>query len=216
MGRKPALEGTDRRQQILEAGLQVFAEQGFEPATTKEIARRAEVNQGLIYFYFANKAELFLAVLDQYAQGVLALLDFSSEQASDESPEIVLPRLIERIFSVLNTTQCVRLLRMMDMAQMQQPLSEMQQGVRVLGEQIVNGLKDYLDIQVARGTLAPLDSELVAHLMTRMLIATILTRQSSYLAQVSAHRVAETIAALCVQGLLPRKEKGPIAEHGSN
>ncbi len=215
MGRKPALEGTDRRQQILEAGLQVFAEQGFEPATTKEIARRAAVNQGLIYFYFANKADLFLAVLDQYAQVALAQLDFRAEKASDEPPAVTLPRLLERLFSVLNTPQCISLLRIMDLAQMQQSLKEGQQGVRVLGEHIVNGLKDYLDIQAERGTLAIPDTELVAHLMTRMLIATILTRQNSYLAHVSHHTVAKTIAGLFVQGLLPRAEKRHVPENPS-
>lgn len=215
MGRKPALEGTDRRQQILEAGLHVFAEQGFEPATTKEIAKRAEVNQGLIYFYFANKADLFLAVLDQYAQVVLAQLDFGTEKVGDELPEVALPLLLEHIFSVLNTPRCISLLRIMDMAQMQHTLREGQQGVRVLGEHIVNGLKDYLDTQVASGTLAHLDTELVAHLITRMLIATILTRQGSYLAHVSPHTVAETIACLFVQGLLPREERRHVSENAS-
>ena len=53
MPRKPAVAGVDRRQQILEAALSVFAERGFEAATNKEITERAGVNQGLIYFYFA-------------------------------------------------------------------------------------------------------------------------------------------------------------------
>ena len=50
MSRKPAMPGVDRRQQILEAALSVFAERGFEAATNKEITERAGVNQGLIYF----------------------------------------------------------------------------------------------------------------------------------------------------------------------
>jgi len=54
MPRKPAIPGVDRRQQLLEVALVVFAEQGFEAATTKEITDRAGVNQGLIYFYFES------------------------------------------------------------------------------------------------------------------------------------------------------------------
>jgi hypothetical protein len=50
MPRKPAMPGIDRRQNILDAALSVFAEQGFEAATNKEIEERAGVNQGLIYF----------------------------------------------------------------------------------------------------------------------------------------------------------------------
>lgn len=55
---KPALPGADRRQHILEAALPVFAEQGFEAATNKEITERAGVNQGLIYFYFESKQDI--------------------------------------------------------------------------------------------------------------------------------------------------------------
>jgi AcrR family transcriptional regulator len=215
MGRKPTLQGTDRRQRILEAGLQVFAEQGFEPATTKEIAERAGVNQGLIYFYFESKADLFLTVLDHYAQLALAQLDFRSAKASDEPPEVELPRLLERIFSVLNTPRYTNLLRMMDLAQMQQLLKEGQHGIRVVGEHIVNELKDYLNIQVARRRLEHPDTELVAHLMTRTLIASILTRKSTYLAHVSQHTVAQTIASLFVQGLLPREESCHVLKRPS-
>jgi len=40
MPRKPAVPGVDRRQNILDAALSVFAEQGFEAATNKEITER--------------------------------------------------------------------------------------------------------------------------------------------------------------------------------
>ena len=44
MPRKSTSTARDRRQCILEAALDVFAERGFEATTTKEIAERAEVN----------------------------------------------------------------------------------------------------------------------------------------------------------------------------
>ena len=43
MSRKQTVPSTDRRQQILDAALEIFAEQGFESATNKAIAERAEV-----------------------------------------------------------------------------------------------------------------------------------------------------------------------------
>jgi AcrR family transcriptional regulator len=39
MARRPAEPGVDRRQQILGAALDVFAEQGYEGATTKRALR---------------------------------------------------------------------------------------------------------------------------------------------------------------------------------
>jgi AcrR family transcriptional regulator len=53
---------------LLEAAVQVFAERGFDGATTKEVAARAGVNEGLIQRYFAKdnlggKAGLLDAIL---------------------------------------------------------------------------------------------------------------------------------------------------------
>src|SRR5689334_5241543 len=102
MARKPALVGTDRRQQILEAALDVFAEQGLEGATTKEIALRAGVTPGLIYFYFPGKEELFFAAFEHQAQLAFAQLDFTDEAASDEPPEQVMRRVVSRFVAFMD------------------------------------------------------------------------------------------------------------------
>lgn len=47
------------RQRILEAAQTVFHEEGFDGATTREIARRADVNMALIARYFGSKKGLF-------------------------------------------------------------------------------------------------------------------------------------------------------------
>ena len=56
----------DRTQQeILHAAMAEFAELGLGGARIDSIAERAGVNKRLIYYYFAGKDELFLAVLEQ-------------------------------------------------------------------------------------------------------------------------------------------------------
>jgi AcrR family transcriptional regulator len=52
-----------RKQQILDAALQVFSDKGFATATTAEIARGAGIAEGTIYKYFPSKRELFIAVI---------------------------------------------------------------------------------------------------------------------------------------------------------
>lgn len=53
---------------LLDAGKQVFAERGFDAATTREIAARAGVNEQLIQRYFSGKAGLLLAVVERYGR----------------------------------------------------------------------------------------------------------------------------------------------------
>lgn len=47
-----------RRAKLLEAGLQVFFEKGFEKTTIDDIVRRAECGKGTFYNYFKNKDEM--------------------------------------------------------------------------------------------------------------------------------------------------------------
>src|SRR6476659_7681088 len=64
----PALRtrDADRTQQaILRAAMAEFADKGLGGARIDAIAERAGVNKRLIYYYFAGKDPLFLAVLEQ-------------------------------------------------------------------------------------------------------------------------------------------------------
>lgn len=51
---------------LLDAAKMVFAERGFDAATTREIAGRAGVNEQLIQRYFSGKSGLLLAVVEHY------------------------------------------------------------------------------------------------------------------------------------------------------
>jgi TetR/AcrR family transcriptional regulator len=56
---------TDTRERILEAALRAFAEEGFDGATTRDIAARAGVNLGLIKYYFDSKLKLWRAAVER-------------------------------------------------------------------------------------------------------------------------------------------------------
>lgn len=53
----------DRPREICAAALEVFAEKGFASAKLDEIAKRAGVSKGTLYLYFADKEQLFRAVI---------------------------------------------------------------------------------------------------------------------------------------------------------
>lgn len=50
------------KKEILEAAVNVFKEYGFEKATTKRIAERAEVSEGTLYNYFENKRDILISL----------------------------------------------------------------------------------------------------------------------------------------------------------
>src|SRR5579863_10487970 len=53
----------DRPAEIIAAALDVFAEKGFAAAKLDEIAARAGLSKGSIYLHFADKQDLFRAVV---------------------------------------------------------------------------------------------------------------------------------------------------------
>jgi AcrR family transcriptional regulator len=62
MRAKAPIQPKDRsatRRRILEASLQVFGEKGFTAATTKDIAKRAKVNEVTVFRLFGSKKDLF-------------------------------------------------------------------------------------------------------------------------------------------------------------
>jgi TetR/AcrR family transcriptional regulator len=66
--RKPKSRSEQReatRERIVEAALEAFAAKGFRGASTRDIARRAGTNQGLITYHFRSKDELWRAAADR-------------------------------------------------------------------------------------------------------------------------------------------------------
>ncbi len=58
----------DRRQQILEVAMRLFAQQGFQGTTTRQIAEAARVNEAIIFRHFPTKDELDWAVIEHKIQ----------------------------------------------------------------------------------------------------------------------------------------------------
>ena len=52
----------DARQRLLETGAHLFAEQGFEAVSTRQLAKEAGVNIAMITYYFGSKEELLKAI----------------------------------------------------------------------------------------------------------------------------------------------------------
>lgn len=98
MGRMPALgepRTTGRvakRAAILDAALDVFAEDGYAEASMDGIAHAAEVAKPTVYNHFTDKASLFAAVLERYsAQAnakVLGVIDGLDTDPADLRAEL--------------------------------------------------------------------------------------------------------------------------------
>jgi len=69
MSNVPRLSAEARKEAIVEAVQDVFAEKGFDGTTTRELAKAAGVSEALLYKHFPSKESLYAAMLDACAKG---------------------------------------------------------------------------------------------------------------------------------------------------
>ena len=71
--------GAERREEILDAALPVFAELGLHGASTEEIAKRAGISQPYVFRLFGTKKELYLALVARCFRQTLELMQRAAE-----------------------------------------------------------------------------------------------------------------------------------------
>jgi len=81
-----------RRHSLIEAATAVFADRGYDCATTREIAERAGCAEGLIHRYFSGKRGLLLAILEARAGKVVE--DFVAALPDHDSLEEEIERIL--------------------------------------------------------------------------------------------------------------------------
>src|SRR5881392_4133746 len=69
----------ERREEILDAALEVFADQGLHGASTEEIARRAGISQPYVFRLFGTKKELYVAGVARCFRQTLELMQKAAE-----------------------------------------------------------------------------------------------------------------------------------------
>lgn len=75
MARKTKSEARATRERLLDAAEEIFVEKGVAHSSLEEIARRAGMTRGALYWHFDNKTDLFSAVVERVRPPLAELLD---------------------------------------------------------------------------------------------------------------------------------------------
>lgn len=81
--RAPRLPAEERRKQILDAAVDVFARTGYGAAGTADIARAAGIGEPTIYRYFSNKRDLYMAAIRRSSDEILEAWTSIAEESPD-------------------------------------------------------------------------------------------------------------------------------------
>jgi AcrR family transcriptional regulator len=83
----PRLPPAERREQLLDAALDLIAEDGYRGVSMEAIARRAGVTKPVVYDLFSNRGELLMALLEREEENALALLAEVMPSAPSVDPD---------------------------------------------------------------------------------------------------------------------------------
>lgn len=152
-------QAQERRLQLIDTALAVFADKGVDGATVKDLSEAAGVAQGLLYHYFRSKDELLEAALDRHY--FLPELRRITSLDRDRPVADVLLEFVTSFDAMFREHR--QFVQVVFREAMSNPMVAerlergRREGVRVLTE--------YLDSRVAAGALRPHDTETTARLL---------------------------------------------------
>ena len=75
---------TDTRSRVQKVALELFAEQGYEKTSLREIAERLGVTKAALYYHFKSKEDIVHSFTDDYFSELDALVEWAKEQPRGE------------------------------------------------------------------------------------------------------------------------------------
>ncbi len=181
-----------RRERLLDAALQVFAEKGLHGATTKDLASAAGVAPGLIYHYFSSKEELLFEVIRK--RGFLPQMRTILSEAPADRPAAEVLRLLCHGFANLLAERAA-LVRVV--VREAQGNAEMAAPFATMVAEGVGLLSEFLRARTASGELREHDMDAAARTILFAIVMGQLTDSSD-------KGFRERLVELTLLGLLPR------------
>jgi AcrR family transcriptional regulator len=190
----------DRRAQILEAALKVFAQKGFDRATNADIAKEAGITAGLIYHYFKSKQAVLEAAIS--AASPLKVIRSAAPEMQDKPPRVMLRELMLQLLEVIESERFVSLLKIM--------LPEAIHGTAPAGvllssmKEATAFLERYLRRWMKKGEVSIADPGLASHLLLGGLMDMVLRRKvvrDPGVTRYTQAQIVDSLVSLALRGL---------------
>jgi len=76
---------TDTRSRVQKVALELFAEQGYEKTSLREVAERLGVTKAALYYHFKSKEDIVHSFTDDYFAEIDDLVDWAKDQPRTEA-----------------------------------------------------------------------------------------------------------------------------------
>jgi len=153
-----SLEPTqETRARILEAAVTVFASKGYHDTKVDDIVSESQTSKGSFYFYFPSKQDIFLALVDTFAD---LLENRLRDQINAETSGVV--RVDVALRACLEIFGQYRGLAKIALVQATGLGIAFEEKRRAVNDRFIQIIRENLDKAVADGSIPALDTEIAA------------------------------------------------------
>jgi TetR/AcrR family fatty acid metabolism transcriptional regulator len=191
----------EREERILDAAAAVFAQKGFHKATIHEIAQLADVADGTIYNYFADKSDLLIGIMTRLAE-VEQLTGELAQAMQGEARDFFVAAFRQRIGRIVQGQEMLQ-------AILPEVLVNHKLRRRFYQEYVLRlatMFEQYLRAQIERGRIRPVNVPLAVRMVQSMFVGLIFMRILGDEPLRSGWAdVPETLVTLVFDGLSPKE-----------
>ena len=188
----------DRRQRIVLAASQMFAERAYVEVQMDELAKAAEVAKPTIYRYFSSKEDLFLEALDGTMSGLVAEVNRVADESAP-APAVLRQMIGAALRSFAQCTAAIRALDGSDAA-----LGERGRAMlRRRGRQIREEFARVLQRGVAADEFRALDPDLASRAIVGAVRMTATADDAP-----NDEQAAQSLTDLLLHGMAPQESRG--------
>ena len=203
--RRGYLPSHQRRDQILDCALAVFAHKGFHETSIADICVRARIGRGTLYEYFPDKRGVLAALIDRIVRRVLDAiqhwpsLELSPDAESAEASYVAFVearcgQIMDAVFADANTASLI--------LRMARGTGFVREALARIDQQVVGVIAADVRAHTAWGVVRPFDPQLVAEFIVGGMEKIVIQALDEGRA-IDVPRIARELALLVSRGLLP-------------
>jgi AcrR family transcriptional regulator len=147
----------ETRSRILEAAVTVFASKGYHNTKVDDIVTESQTSKGSFYFYFPSKQDIFLALVDTFAD---LLENRLRNRIASETSGMARVDLALRV--CLETFGQYRGLAKIALVQATGLGLAFEEKRRLVNDRFIQIIKENLDKAIADGSIQPIETEIIA------------------------------------------------------
>jgi AcrR family transcriptional regulator len=201
-----------RRQDILAAAKQVFAERGYHATTMADVARAAGLSYGSVYWYFESKEVLFHALMASEERALRRHLARTLAAAPEDPPDAAFRAAVRATFEFFEADRDAVKLLLRDATALGDPFEQHLFGIN---EGFVDDIAAVVTEAQQRGVVIDAPPRVVAFSIAA-LVGQLACRRLVTDDGLTAGQLADFAVHLLLQGLVPRHRLAPVVRTGQD